>query len=412
MNARVEGLNLRSQETSNNPYPVYRTLREIAPVYYDKAVGAWYISSHRDCCEVLSSDAVTATRSENMLARFNDEEKKTLQPLVDFFNKWVLLMDPPQHTIIRKGLHKALASKNVGGMRSTVHDVCTRLLKGVRIGDVFDVVHSYSHPMPAIIMTLALGAEEKDIHFFKEAEASISYVLGNNRPSFERAKMALAASVALMDHLKGIIANAKVGGSSGFLVSELCRLQSEHPSITDDVVLANGVALVYAGSETVLSTIAAAVYLLKTHPEQLEVLRKDRSLLPGAIDEVLRFESPLQRTARFALRDFSVQGHEVKAGDRLVFMLAGANRDPDVFENPEVFDITRKHNPHLTFSYGPHRCVGMAMGKLESETGLGTFLDRIEEYELIDDAPDWAYNLATRGLNKLPIRVTRTATTQ
>ncbi len=392
-----------------NPYPLYAQLRRTNPVFQvpvpaDVGAGIFVLTRHPDVQQVLrdgssfSADRRRADAIQRNRARLSDEflgEGGLLRSM--------LAMDPPDHTRVRGLVSKAFTPRRVAGLRPRIEAVANELLDaGLRDGGL-DVIADLAAPLPAIVIAELLGVPAEDWPRFR-GWASEMVAVGNSvlssGPDAERLKRGL---VPLQAYLREIIAERRRAPRED-LISALVAAQEDRDALTDDELLGTSVLLLLAGHETTTNLIGNGTLALLQHPEELERLRREPDLLRSAVEEMLRFDSPVQGTVRVATRDVELGGVPVGKGALLVCAIGAANRDPEVFAEPDRFDVARKDNPHLSLGFGAHFCLGAPLARLEGEVAFRAILERFPTLTLAAERVQHRPNPILRGLLALPVR--------
>jgi cytochrome P450 len=316
----------------------------------------------------------------------------------------MLATDPPDHTRYRKLVTRAFSAKAVAALRSRTEEIAAGLLVELAAkGAAVDVVEDYASLLPATVITEMLGAPvEMRRQFLHWGEgAALSLDAGLTYAQFRRTERDLAALQAWME---GHFAHLRRHPGANIL-SALVHARDDEGRLSEDELINIAMLLLAAGFETTVNLIGNGVALLAAHPDQLDLLRTDPRRWPRAVDEVLRTDSPVQRTGRIAQRDTQVAGEHVRAGRLVVLLLGAANRDPAVFAEPDRFDVTRENaGDHLAFSSGAHFCLGAALARMEGEVGLRALFDRFPDLALAGP-PRRRPTRVLRGYTSMPVRL-------
>ncbi|RMB77586.1 cytochrome P450 [Rhodococcus sp. SBT000017] len=362
--------------TRANPTPVYEKLRATAPLVKTRISNITV--HHRVAFDLLRSDDFRVTQLGATLPgplRWIEEHTRSgaLHPILP---PSLLSVEPPDHTRYRKLVSSVFTARAVKKMRDQVQETADALLDELSDGSpVVDIVDRYCARLPVAVIGRILGVPEEDnqrvLEFGEMAAPSLD--IGLSWSQFKQVERGLIGFDAwLSQHIAGLRRNP-----GDDLMSQLIAAEDEGIGLNDEELRATAGLVLAAGFETTVNLLGSGIQLLLDHPDQLAVLQQDPSHWPTAVDEMLRMESPVQLTARMAKRDVEVEGVTVHEGKLVVLVLAGANRDPLVFEDPNRFDVTRANaGKHLSFSGGRHYCLGAALAKAESEVGLKTLFDR------------------------------------
>ena len=395
-------LPLRSRGGLENPFAIYALLRTVRPVMRMpvggwEGPGVWFLTRHADVESVLRDPRFSVDRLRAPFIRDN------LERLPAFIQQGVqslrsmLVMDPPDHTRVRKLVNKAFTPRRIAALRERIAAIVDELLAPV--GDRMDVIDVLAAPLPAIVIAELLGVPAEDHRRFKAWAAEIVASIG--QPSFAAGPGAAPPAIQqLFGYLSEIIA-ARRAEPRDDLISAMVLAQEEDDALSDAELLATSNLLLIAGHETTTNLIGNGLLALLREPDQLARLRGDLDLLPTAIEELLRYDGPVQATLRVAREDVEIGGQAIEAGSLLLVGIGAANHDPDVFAEPERLDVGRDPNPHLAFGFGAHFCLGAPLARLEGEVALRALLERFPRLELATEAVAYRPNPVLRGLTSL-----------
>ncbi|MBZ0285455.1 MAG: cytochrome P450 [Anaerolineae bacterium] len=395
-----------SPEFQANPYPVYDMLRVNAPVFFWDQWGIWFLTRYEDCAALLK-DARLAHEIQNVMSReelgLPPEPPAEYQPYMEMVRGWMLFRDPPTHTRLRMLVHKAFTPRMVENLRGRAQAITDRLLDAVQDKKQMDIIQDLAVPLPVTVIAEMLGVptDEQDLFRGWSRDLAGTLELTDSPEVYERGT---AATVAFSAYLRDL-ANARRKHPQDDLMSALVAAEEAGDKLTEQELIATCILLLVAGHETTTNLIGNGMLALLRHPEQLEKLRNDPVLIKPAIEEVLRYDSPVQMTSRMVMTDMEFQGQHLRKGSQVSFMLGAANRDPEQFANPDQLDISRESNPHLAFSNGIHYCLGAPLARLEGQIAISTLLKRLPKMGLLDDAPPYRPTYVLRGLKALPISV-------
>ena len=386
-----------SRQTAQDPYPVYAALRERDPVHRSGLMNAWLFTRHADIDTIL--------RDHRLFS--NDPRKGTLSrrqraglPADDEFT--MLFLDPPDHKRLRALVNKAFTPKAVNALEPHIRSLLSSLLDDIDDPAGFDLMQAVAQPLPVIVIAEMLGIPPEDRAQFKIWSDQRARTLEPSIDARERA-LADAANKALNDYFRPIIEERRAAPQDD-IVSALAQAEEEGDRLTELEMLNMLRLLLIAGNETTTNLIGNGVLALLRHPDQLQRLRDDPSLIPLAVDELLRFDSPVQTDFRRALEDCEVNGFPLKKRDNIVLLLGAANRDPDVFDEPDRLDVGRGDRSHLSFGRGIHHCIGAPLARLEGRIVLEMLLERYSQINLRGEQPRFRNSIVLRGLESLPVR--------
>ena len=397
---------LVSQEFLEDPYPVLRQLREDDPVHWSDSIGGWVLTRYDD---ILTTFKDTEQYSnEGRLARAVEylpaESRARLKTFEEHYRtRGLLHSDPPDHTRLRKLVTKAFTPRMIEALKPTITATVNDLLDaGIREGGM-DIIPDLGVALPITVLTVILGAPLADCELFKGWADHLLAFQGVNRPPLELLLRAQDTLVEMKSYLSGLIEKARVQPGTD-LISELVKAESEGDKLSQAELLNTCITLLVAGHETTTSMIGNGLHLLLSHPDQWRRLKADPSLLTSAIEEILRYESPVSRQPRLMKQDADLAGRHIERGQMVFQMLNAANRDPAYFTEPDAFDIGRQNNRHIAFGVGIHFCVGAVLSRTEAQIVFGTILERSPGMRLVSDQPDWDLSKPnSRMLKTLPV---------
>jgi cytochrome P450 len=310
-------------------------------------------------------------------------------------------MDPPDHTRVRKLVNKAFTPRRIAALHGRIEEIVALHLDAVSGADGMDLIHDLAEPLPAIVIAELLGVPAEDHRQFREWSSQLIAAIAA-RSLEERRDAGVPAIEKLLGYLRDVIAERRREPRDD-LISAMIQAQEERDALSDEELLATCNLILLAGHETTTNLIGNGTLALLREPEQLERLRADPSLLPGAIEELLRFDGPVQATLRVALEDVAIDEHVIEKGSMVLVNIGAANHDPEVFENPDELDIARDPNPHLSFGFGTHFCMGAPLARLEAEAAFAALIARFPKLSLVSDTPEYRPNPILRGLSRLDL---------
>ena len=397
--------NPMSPELRRDPYPFYKKLRETDPIHRSFAGGGWVLSRYDDVRAVLSDKRSSADeRNWNLYEKFRARaEAHGIDDGYEHDRQTMLRVDPPDHTRLRRLVSKAFTPRAIAGLRGRAEEIVDELLAGRGEHGRLELVTDLAAPFPIILIAELLGVPTEDRDRFRVWSDEVVKALGDG--SFEDAKAGLAAMEEFGAYIDTIAEQRRVEPRDD-LLSGLVAAEDEGDRLSKRELLMTCVLLMVAGNETTTSLIGNAVLALLDHPEQRALLQEEPKRVAGAVDEFLRYDSPVQLTSRIATHDHDLHGARIRRGQQLVLLLGSANRDPSAFDRPDALDVTRDATSHLSFSHGTHRCLGAQLARLEGELAVGALLSRFPDLRLADDAErsvEWGTNTILRGPKRLDL---------
>ena len=386
-----------SARTVQDPYPAYAALRDRAPVHRSRLLRAWVFTRHADVGAILrdhrrfSNDPRKGTLSSRQLAMLPPPHEFTL-----------LFLDPPNHTRLRALVSKAFTPIAVNALESRIRSILGALLDDIDDPSAFDLMEAVARPLPVIVMAEMLGVPAEDRARFAGWAAQRARLLEPTISRRER-KAGGAASRAFDAYFLPIIEERRAAPRED-IVSALVQAQDEGEQLSERETLNMLRLLLSAGTETTANLIGNGILALLRNPDQLQRLRDDPGLIPTAVEELLRFDSPVQADFRRVVADCEVNGFPLRKRDNIVLLLGAANRDPDVFVNPDGLDIDRRQGRHLSFGGGIHHCLGAPLARLEGRIVLELLLDRFKSMRLLGDRPRFRQGIVLRSLQSLTLQ--------
>ena len=394
-----------SDEVLQDPYPTYARLHEEGPLHYLDVGGkwaVWSVFSHAECSSIAKDPRCSAKRAQQMLLPLPLSRQSEFSELARMLSLWLIFMDPPEHTRLRKLLNKGFSPSVVDSLRPQVEDIVDRMLKPLECGSEVELMRQLANPLPVRIILEMLGIPQELQGTFVDWSRAIAVFRGSPDRTVEQARAAQDALLALTDFFRKAVAERRRNKGSD-LISLLIDIEEEGEVLTEEELYAQCTALLFAGHETTRNLIGNGMYTLLRHPQQTTELRDNPEMIRSAVEELLRYESPVQFTARVLKEDIEICGQHIPKKWTILCMLGAANRDPKQFEEPNQLNLKRLNNQHLAFGAGPHFCIGSQLARLEAQVALSNLLRRFPEMKLIGPRPEWASTFGLRGLKGLPV---------
>jgi cytochrome P450 len=389
----------------NDPYPVYRSFREAGRIHYlDWGSGAWGIFNYADCTSFLKDQRLSAKRAGTFVLALPAELRNEFSELARLLGLWMLFIDPPAHSRLRKLLNKGFSQAVVESLRPQVESIVDQMLEPLHHKSEVELIHEIAHPLPVRVIAEMLGIPEKMQPKLVQWSNAIATFFGNPHRTLEQIRSTHLAVVALTNYFRQLVVERRRQKGHD-LISLLLEIEEDGDVLTEEELYAQCVMFLFGGHETTRNLIGNGMYTLLRHPEAMGELREDPGLIRSAVEELLRYESPVQYTARVAGEDMESCGVQLRAGEPIVFMLAAANRDPQQFRNPDDLELRRVSNPHLAFGAGAHFCIGNQLARLEGQVAILRMVQRFPRMRLTEKLPEWVANFSLRGLSELPVAV-------
>ena len=375
-----------------NPYPLYQFLLASAPVQWNHTLGAWTLARYADVVASLTDARFSADRTRQDLPELAESYQ---------FVKSMLVSDPPDHTRLRALVQKAFTPRMVEQLRPRIIAIVGELLDRIAQRDgAFDVIADFAHPLPVVVIAELLGVPAEDRVRFSEWSAVLAASL-DPLVSEDLANRVPGARDAVDAYLRGIIAERRKQPRSD-LISALVAAEERGDVLSEPELVVMCRLLLIAGHETTVNLIGNGTNALLRHPDQFAKLREDPGLITSAIEELLRYDSPVQMTGRIATEPVQFDGHTVQPGEWILPLLGAANHDPAQFADPERLDLTRNPNAHVAFGRGIHFCLGAPLARLEGQVAIGALVRRFPSLALAGE-PVRRKQITLRGLQSLPV---------
>lgn len=390
---------LLDPEVLANPYPLYRRLQTEDPVHWDPFLHAWVVTRYVDVVAVFQHFSASRTPSPEQLTRMG---LAALAPLARVMVRQMLFLDPPAHGRIRGLAAKAFTPRRVEALRSHIQGIVDTLLDAVEPQGGMDVIADLAYPLPAIVTAELLGVPPADRERLTAWSADFAEVLGNFQHNPDRAPRVLRSLAEMSAYFQAAVDEHREHPRDD-LISALVTAEVDGDHLSDEEIIANTIVTMVGGQETTTNLIGNGLLTLLRHPDQLERLRADLSLIPAAVEELLRYESPSQHTARLAPADTELGGKNIRARQAVIAVMGAANRDPERFADPDRLDIGRQDNRHVAFAWASHFCFGAPLARLEGQLIFAAVLRRMPDMRLAPEPLSWRQNLGLRGLTALPV---------
>ena len=390
---------LLDPEVLANPYPLYHRLRTEDPIHWDPYLHSWVVTRYPDVVQVLHRFSAQRTPGPTQLSAMGLEH---LSPVAQVMVRMMLFMDAPVHTRLRGLASLAFTPRRVAVLREHIQDIVNSLLDRVVPVGRMDVIRDLAAPLPAIVTAEMLGVPPADHEQLKAWSADFAEILGNFQHNPDGADRVLEATEAMTRYFTAAIREQRTQPRDG-LIHAFLTAEDHGDRLTDEEIVANLMITMVGGQETTTNLIGNGILALLRHPVELARLRADLSLVPSAVEELLRFESPTQHTARVASDEVELGGTRVHKRQGVIAVLGAANRDPERFPDPDRLDLTRPDNRHVAFGWAAHFCFGAPLARIEGQVAFETMLRRLPSLRLESAPLVWRPNLALRGLTALPV---------
>ena len=392
-------------EFQQDPYPTYAKLRKQAPVYWSEQIQAWVVTRYEDVLTCLHDPRISANRILPRMQQMPETLRVQLAPLERTLSMWPLMLERPNHTRLRQLINKAMTPRIVRNFIPVIQGQVDELLDSALASDSVDFISDIATPYPLNVVSEIIGAPVEGRPLLKACAVDIVNFFGSPPHEYEvRAKTAMRSISEATQMLRDILLMRRKQPAAD-LISSLVEAEERGDVMSEEEILATCLMMVFAGFETTTNLIGNGLLLLLQHPHIEAQLRNNPDLMRGAIGEMLRHESPVQRLSRMAVDDFTLQNEHIKRGDLIFLMAASANRDDQKFPDPDQFNIERDTKNHLAFGHSIHLCPGNTLAQLETQILFTELFKRTRSIKLVESRPDWQINLSVRSLTRLPIKL-------
>ena len=381
-------------EVIDDPYPLYRRLRTQDPVH-QTPVGMWVLTRYDDVALFLRDPRFGRRGfAEIISARFGHTG----------FTNTMLLQDPPDHTRLRTLVSRAFTPRAIEGLRGQIQGIVDGLLDAMLDRGEADLIADFAYPLPVSVINEMLGVPAEDRMRFRQWSFDIARSLDAIvLPDPDVIARGNAAGAAIGSYFEGLIAERRRTPRAD-LLSAMIAVEEAGDRLSTEELLATGLLLFLAGHETTTNLVGNGMLALLRHPGEFRRLRQDPALVESGVEELLRYDSPVQRVSRLAYEDVIVGDRTIRAGSLVLGLLGAANRDPDQFPEPDRLDLGRRDNRHLAFGWGVHFCLGAPLARLEGQLAFATLLRRLPRLALATERVEWRQTATLRGLAALPVR--------
>jgi hypothetical protein len=392
-------------EIMRNPHPLFAELRSKEPVQWSDPMNAWVVTSYDLATEVLTMNHVfSAERLSSVNNHLPDRARETANQILKWLQHWMVFKDPPDHTRLRRHMATVLNLEVFDTFQDSIRDIADMLLDRIPRGQSVDFLREFAIQLPGMVVMDLFGLDRNRLLEVKGWSDDMMLFIGSARgvpDKYERAKRgAIAMGTLFQEKIE-----ERKKFPTGDVLSQLIHSEINGQTMTDDELVGSMMMVLNGGHETTANLLDNSLMALANHPDQFQMLKNDRGLLDTAIEECLRYDSPVLSLGRVVKEDTELGGKKIGAGERVFAMLVSANRDEEIFENPHNFDITRNPNPHMAFGKGNHFCMGTPLARIEGRIAINAIVDRYSSITLDEDMSQvpWINSMVTRGPVRLPV---------
>jgi cytochrome P450 len=391
-----------------DPYTYFGRLRDLDPMHWNPLWRGWIVTRHQDVVAVLLDQArFSSNRMAYLDAHASAEKRQSLEAYFAMLSRWLVFIDPPDHTRLRLLMQRAsFTPRQLMAWRPRIQALVDELLAQIEPGKPVDFVQAFAFPLPVLVVSELLGfpAEDREQVRLWTTDVALPFFLALGMDAQEKWARAERAAKEFGAYARALLRDRKQHPRDD-LLSALAQAENQGDFLNEDEVVATAVLLMIAGHETTSNLLANGMLAFLRHPEQIDLLRRDPHLITPAVEECLRYAPPVTATVRWAREDMTLEGKQISAGEKLLLVLAAANRDPAQFPDPDLFDITRGVTPqqHVAFAVGMHYCLGAALARQEGAVAFSTLFQRFRTVQLATDTLVYKPMVIVRALEHLPV---------
>jgi hypothetical protein len=390
---------LLDPEVLANPYPLYKELRDNDPVHWDPFLHAWVVTRYEDVLHVLMHYTANRTPTPEYFEAMGMSE---LAPIARLMVRLMLFQDGQAHTRLRSLCAYAFTPARIAALRRHIQEIADRLIDAKLSSGTMDLIADFAGPLPSIVTCEMLGVPSADSTMLRGWSSDFAEMLGNFQHNPERSRHMQETVNNMTEYFQEAVRETRQNPRPG-LVHALISAETDGMRLTEDEVIASLIVTMVGGQETTTNLIGNGLVSLLQNPDQLALLRDDPTVLTPAVEELLRYESPSQQTARLAPDDLELGGKKIRKRQAVIAVMAAGNRDPQRFPDPDRLDLRRADNRHLAFGWAAHYCFGAPLARMEGQIAFDTLLRRLVGVRLEPQDFVWRDNLGLRGLTSLKI---------
>jgi len=393
------GFDFLSPEFLRNPYPAFQLLRASAPVLKTE-MGFWVASRYEDVIAILRDKRFGKCFVERIEHQYGSDIWE--QPVYSSMRNWMLVMDPPDHTRLRQLVARAFTPRRLKDLRPRIQQLVDDSLDSVQGRGKMDFLADFAYPLPVHVICDMLGIPVENRNWFFDGSRVSGRLIDPTPMTPDELKEVNESHATQVAYFRDLFERRRKEPGDD-ITSELLSVANDGEKLSDEELIGNIILLFGAGHETTVNMLGNGMLHLLSNPEEWNTLKNDPSLVPNAVEEMLRFDSSVQMTGRVAFEDIEINGVTIPKGEQILTLLGAANRDPEQYDNPEKFKVNRQNVQPTSFGGGIHHCLGAPLARLEGEIALASLIKRLPNLRLADDEPDWRKTFTLRGLSRLPV---------
>lgn len=385
-----------------NPYALYEQLRDTDPVYWDERANSWVLTRYSEVSAALRDARFSAAGFMSDPSWIPEEMRPMVEPPMRALSRQMLVMDPPDHTRLRGLVAKAFTPRVVDNLRPAIQQIAGELLDKVEANGQMELIREYAFPLPAIVIATMLGVPPEDRDQLNAWSENFGSLLEGGNITMEDAFLAIHGVSEFMGYFRQIVHDRRSAPKDD-LLQAMINAREQGDALSEEELLGNCVLIMAAGHGTTMHLIGNGTLALLRNPQQLERLQQQPELMPSAVAELLRFDSPVQMTSRRAKEAMQIGDKHISEGQEVIMCMGAANHDPTQFPEPDQLHLDRAENRHLSFGLGIHFCLGAPLARLESEIAFSALLRRFPSLRLQTEEVEWQSGIVFRGLKQLPV---------
>ena len=394
-------------ETLRNPHAIFAQLRAEDPVHWSEPLQAWIVTRYDLAGEILiEAETYSAERLGSVRKHLPAPVQDIATQILRWLSHWMVFRDPPDHTRLRRHMNKVMNLPVFEALRGSIREIAGQLLDDLPRGDVVNILPAFSIQLPGMVIMDLMGVPRGRLLEVKCWSDDMMLFIGSARGVPDKYERARRGAVSMAALFQGMIEQRRAAPGDD-LLSQLILSEAGGLRLNDDELIGSLMMVLNGGHETTANLINNSLLALAHHPEQVAALRSNPDGLARAVDEFLRYDSPVLSIGRVVSRETTLGGKQLTPGERIFAMLVAANRDGEVFANPDVLDTARNPNPHMAFGKGHHFCLGTPLARIEGQVAVECLLERFSTIELAEPVANipWINSMVTRGPTRLPLRL-------
>jgi cytochrome P450 len=393
--------------TLRNPHAIFARLRAEDPVHWSEPMQAWIVTEYDLASRILiEAETYSAERLGTVRKHLPAPVQDIATQILRWLSHWMVFRDPPDHTRLRRHMNKVMNLPMFEALRGSIRDIANMLLDGLPRGEVINILPAFSIQLPGLVIMDLMGVPRDRLLEVKSWSDDMMLFIGSARGVPDKYERARRGAVSMAQLFQGVIEDRRATPRDDML-SQLILSEAGGDRLNDDELIGSLMMVLNGGHETTANLINNSLLALAHHPDQLAALRANPDGMVRAVDEFLRYDSPILSIGRVVSQETELGTKQLAAGERIFAMLLAANRDEAVFDTPDSLDLTRHPNPHMAFGKGHHFCLGTPLARIEGQVAVECLLERFSRIELaepVDDIP-WINSMVTRGPTRLPLRL-------